>query len=293
MIANRGGVGLEDVAVAVESDAPGSDDIVISCPGSHISVDQSMVCTAQGVARETGGATTHDIQFIVSGRGDDSRERIEDEAATCLVRYRTLTCRPDIDLEQYTNGFDADTEPGPYIAPGDPVTWTFVVRNTGNQPLTDVRVTDSELGDICAIERLEVGASASCEQEGSAQSGLFANVSSVTAEAAGCDATVTDTDPCHYFNCAVDIEKATNGEDADQPPGPEIVEGEPVTWTYVVTNTGGVTLTDLVVTDDQLGEVCRQPQLAPGADFDCVKNGISGDSGGPGTQYTNLATVQG
>jgi hypothetical protein len=252
-----------------------------------------MTCTAQGVARETGGAT-HDIQFIVSGRGDDSREWVEDEAAACLVRYRTPTCRPGIDLEQYTNDFDADTEPGPYIAPGDPVTWTFIVRNTGNQPLTDVRVTDSELGDICTIERLEVGASASCAQEGIARSGLFANVSSVTAEAADGDATVTDTDPCHYFNCAVDIEKATNGEDADQPPGPEIDEGEPITWTYVVTNTGGVTLTDLVVTDDQLGEVCRQPQLAPGADFDCVKNGISGDSITPETtQYANLATVQG
>jgi hypothetical protein len=43
-----------------------------------------------------------------------------------------------------------------------------------------------------------------------------------------------------------------------------------------------------------LGEICRQPQLAPGAVFDCFKNGISGDSITPETdQYANLATVQG
>ena len=55
----------------------------------------------------------------------------------------------------------------------------------------------------------------------------------------------------------VQIEKSTNGADADNPPGPFIpVTDEngnptPVTWTYVVTNTGNVTLSGIDVTDDQ------------------------------------------
>ena len=43
---------------------------------------------------------------------------------------------------------------------------------------------------------------------------------------------------------AIVIEKATNGEDADTPTGPMVEVGDPVTWTYVVTNTGNVTLTE-------------------------------------------------
>jgi len=52
-------------------------------------------------------------------------------------------------------------------------------------------------------------------------------------------------------NPGIDIEKATNGEDADLPTGPMVPAGDAVTWTYVVTNTGDVTLGSVVVTDDQ------------------------------------------
>ena len=39
---------------------------------------------------------------------------------------------PGIDIEKFTNGVDADTEAkAPEIAPGDVVTWTYKVTNTG------------------------------------------------------------------------------------------------------------------------------------------------------------------
>jgi uncharacterized repeat protein (TIGR01451 family) len=49
------------------------------------------------------------------------------------------------------------------------------------------------------------------------------------------------------------LEKATNGVDADEPPGVEIGAGEPVTWTYVVAPTGQVTIANVVVTDSVAG----------------------------------------
>ena len=75
--------------------------------------------------------------------------------------------------------------------------------------------------------------------------------------------TKTDTDTSHYFGIepAIDIEKATNGEDADLPPGPHIPVGDPVNWTYEVENTGNVSLTGLTVTDD------NGTPLTPGDDF--------------------------
>jgi len=45
-----------------------------------------------------------------------------------------------------------------------------------------------------------------------------------------------------FIEPGIEIEKATNGQDADSPPGPYIPVGDSVTWTYVVTNTGNVTL---------------------------------------------------
>ncbi|MDJ0843839.1 MAG: SdrD B-like domain-containing protein [Crocosphaera sp.] len=48
----------------------------------------------------------------------------------------------------------------------------------------------------------------------------------------------------------IDIEKATNGEDADNPTGPEIPVGETATFTYEVTNTGDIALDNVEVIDD-------------------------------------------
>ena len=71
------------------------------------------------------------------------------------------------------------------------------------------------------------------------------------------DAELFDTDPSHYFGVvgAIDIEKATNGEDADAPPGPQVSVGAPVTWTYLVTNPGNVPVAVTAVTDDHPGVV--------------------------------------
>jgi len=87
----------------------------------------------------------------------------------------------------------------------------------------------------------------------------------------------------------IDIEKATNGADADTGTGPNIQVGQPVTWTYVVTNTGQETLNNIAVSDDILGAIaCPQTTLAPAADMTCTANGVA-TSG----QYANVGDVVG
>ena len=45
----------------------------------------------------------------------------------------------------------------------------------------------------------------------------------------------------------VEIEKTTNGDDADTVPGPTLTVDDPVNWAYEVTNTGDLLLTDIVM----------------------------------------------
>lgn len=88
---------------------------------------------------------------------------------------------------------------------------------------------------------------------------------------------------------SISLEKWTNGEDADAAPGPFLILGEPVTWTYLVTNTGLVDLEDLVLLDDQEGAVtCPSTVLAAGETMVCTLVSIAGAQAG---QYRNVATV--
>jgi len=90
-------------------------------------------------------------------------------------------------------------------------------------------------------------------------------------------------------NPGIDIEKATNGDDADISPGPSIPEGDQVEWTYVVTNTGEVDLSNITVTDDQGVTVdCPQSSLVPGSSMTC-----SGSDTALAGQYTNVGTATG
>ncbi len=86
--------------------------------------------------------------------------------------------------------------------------------------------------------------------------GHYCNIATVTGTPVGGGPSVTDDDPGKYNVVAppsIDIEKLTNGVQADDPSeAVEIAPGDTVTWTYIVTNTGGVAYAqaDVVVVDD-------------------------------------------
>ena len=172
----------------------------------------------------------------------------------------TSAPRSAIDIEKSTNGADADDPPGPFIPVtdqnGDPtlITWTYRVTNTGNARLTGLEVTDDHAGVSvsCPVDSLAPGRSTTCTATADAERGQYANLGTATAtDPLGTE--VTDSDPSHYRGVlpGIDVEKSTNGADADNVPGPLVPVGDPVVWTYVVTNTGDDPLTDVVVTDDQ------------------------------------------
>jgi hypothetical protein len=179
-----------------------------------------------------------------------------------------------VTLEKATDGFDADTPPGPSLAVGEAVTWTYEVTNTGSDALDNVTVTDDQGVVVsCPSTTLAPGESMTCTANGIVQPGQYANLGSVTADIPDIT-TVGASDPSHYFGQTLVLEKATNGADADLPPGPTLDAGDPVTWTYTVTNPGPATVTGVAVTDDQ-GEVvsCPVTTLAAGESVVCTANG--------------------
>ena len=89
-------------------------------------------------------------------------------------------------------------------------------------------------------------------------------------------------------NPGIDIEKSTNGDDADSPTGPILSVGETVTWEYVVENTGNVVLTGVVVNDDMLGPICTIGTMNPGATATCTAIGSAVIG-----QYANIGDVVG
>jgi hypothetical protein len=287
IVTNTGDVTLSNVTV--------TDDrgVVVACPAAALAPGTSMICTAQGSATAGQYANTGTVTAEYDGTTVTDSDPSHYCAVACIV------------IEKLTNGQDADEPPGPLVAVSDPVVWEYVVTNTGAVPLTDVEVTDNMLDLICEIGPLATGESATCTVTGhTADAGQYANVGTVTAQGAGM--TVTYSDPSHYFgvgdgapslfgqrgavsarpSAGVDIEKHTNGQDADDPPGPSLVVGEEVSWEYILTNSGDVELFNLTVTDDQLGAICTKDSLGVGESFTCMAYGTVVEG-----QYANVATV--
>src|SRR5262249_21944979 len=142
---------------------------------------------------------------------------------------------------------------------------TYVVTNPGNGPLTNVVVTDDKLGAITTFTgdtnnngRSETRGAGDYTATTTALAGQQTNVGTVTADEVNNPGTTdTDANSANYFGDApaVHIVKFVNGQDADSPTGPHVVAGSPVTFTYVVTDTGNVPLANVAVTDDKLGAI--------------------------------------
>ena len=272
-------------ALAVTDNQPG---VTVACPATTLAPGADTTCTATGTA--VAGQYANIGTASATGAGPAGPVTVTD---TDPSHYFGVA--PGVDIEKFTNGVDADEAPGPFIPVGDPVTWTYVVTNTGNAPLTGATVTDDVIGTIAcpaAIDPLDVGEIVTCTAPTTtAVAGQYENVGSVLANSP--TGVVQDSDASHYFGeaPAIDIEKFTNGEDADTPTGPVIAVGRPVAWTYVVTNTGNVPLT-WSVTDDQFPAVgCpRLLLIVPGQTVRCF--GPFGATAQPG-QHTNTATAVG
>lgn len=143
-------------------------------------------------------------------------------------------------------------------------------------------------GKVSLCHRTESGAYNLISVGASAEPAHRAHGDAAVGEPVPGDPTKVFDSQCRPSQAGVTIEKSTNGEDADAAPGPTIPVGSSVTWTYVVTNTGTVDLTNVVVSDDKNVAVnCGgQTTLAAGQSMTCTGSGLATEG-----QYENIGTV--
>ena len=143
---------------------------------------------------------------------------------------------------------------------GQPITYTITVRNTGNEPLTGVTVTDTLLGPISATAfdpdlpgTLPVGntvytATVSRTPVAGDPDPL---TNTVTASGTGADSGVVDTDTA---SCTTDITHVPNIDVTKSCPA-SVPFGQAITYTITVQNTGNEPLIGVTVTDTLLGPI--------------------------------------
>ena len=261
LIKNTGNV---DLTVSVTDPHVGLS--AISCPSSTLAASASETCTAIYTT------TQADVDAgSISNTGTVTGTNAEYDATVSALSSLTISTVGTAALT-LTKSASASS----YSAPGTGITYSYLVTNTGGVELTGVSVTDPQLGlsaVSCPNGTLAAGASETCTATyTTSQADVDAGSISNTGTASGTPPTgpaVTATALLTILAVdapAVSVVKSANVTLYSAP-------GVVITYSYLVTNTGNVTLTDVSVTDPQLGlsEVtCPSGMLSPSVSETCT-----------------------
>jgi uncharacterized repeat protein (TIGR01451 family) len=312
VVTNTGNVDLYDLTlVDTDFDVSGCGNTGPLAPGDFYACVIGPFPAALGLHTNTAAATGEDAGGNLAPEASDPANYTGEPAGT-----------PSIDLEKSVSvdgGLtyqDADDAPGPTAIVGSDVYLKFVVTNTGDVTLTNVTLDDNVFdfslvpvfvcgdctvvgGDILFTNDLAPGVSfVVVIGPITAVSDQHTNEGTATGIYEG--RTASASDPANYLGAepAIDVEKylslvSDSGpwDDADTPPGPQVMAGDSVWFRFVVENTGNVTLTNITLTDTDfdLSSCGAIPDLAPGDTFECV----IGPFASTGLAHTNTATASG
>ncbi len=283
VVRNVGQIALTDVTVsdpAAEGFDP-STDCDPTAPASSLAVGAEIVCEASHVISQT----DIDAGLFTNTATANSDETLEASADVTT----TFTQTPALTLDKNV------VSSGPYDL-GDTVTYSLVATNSGNVTLTGVAITESAgavLGtcDPLAPTALAPGGSLTCAAsyvitQADIDAGTHTNVATAESdrtEPASDEAKVPVTQ-----SPDLSISKIVTSENNDD-------VGDVITFDIVTTNTGNMTLTGVMVTDDlaDLGECDAElpTTLAPGETITCEATHTVTQADIDAGIYTNVATA--
>ncbi len=259
-VTNTGNVTLTTVVV--------TDPMVgaVTCPVTTLASTESTTCTATYTLTQADVDAGEVVNTAIVTGVDPNQTEV---SATDTVTT-PITQTPGIALDKIA------TAKAP-VAVGDTIDYTFVVTNTGNITLVDIEVSDPMLGTVtCPATTLAPGESMTCTAPPytvtaqDVKNGQVDNQAGVVANAG--DVQVADNDEVS-IETGVPPKPKLELEKSSDANGP-VRMGEVINYTFTVTNTGNVALTDVTVNDPMLGTVtCDKTTLKPGQSTTCTAPG--------------------
>ena len=271
VVTNTGNVTLS--AVAVVDDKLASAPV---CPVTTLAPGATTTCTGSytlvqadlDAGRVVNRARAEGVPPATPGNSNPPRvSSPEDEEITDLPWAPALTVAKSAGLPSGTTV-------------GSTIAYAFLVTNTGNVTLGDIAVLDAKLATapVCPVTTLAPGATTTCTGTYTlVQADLDAGQVVNTARAEGIPPSTHGNPrpprvPSPEDEATVDLPASpalSIVKTAGQPSGTAV--GSTLRYSFLVTNTGNVTLTDIAVVDGRLAAAptCPLTTLAPGASTTC------------------------
>lgn len=296
-VRNTGNVTLTDVTVS----DPRAENI--SCPRTTLAPGETMTCTANRTVSQADidrGADLTNIASVTGTPPGDGAEPIEPTSSNQVAVE--VEQNPDFTVTK-TAGTPADTNDNGLVGDaGDQITYKFTVRNTGNVTLNNVTISDDKLGvsDVQCSDSLAPSASTNCPDQvytitaDDAAAGTVSNTATVSAtpNTPGASRMSRSSNTVNSAATAEDG-KLTITKSADKT---EVTAAqEVINYTFVVKNTGNVTIDSIAVTDNNATDLsCPQTRLNPGQEMTCTaKYTVTQDDMNDGSNIENTASVAG
>lgn len=298
LVRNTGNVTLDGIVID-DTEFSGTGELsTVVCPTDTLVPGQFTTCTAEYTVEQAdvdAGELTN--AAFASGSTPDGGTVPSDPSRVSTPVAQT----PALSVAKTADVVAAEV--------GQTVTYSFLITNTGNVTITDPAVNEvafSGTGELSAIVcpdevSLAPGEDVTCTAtyvvtQADVDSGRISNTATVTGTTPGGDPTdpsepsenVVTTDPL----AAISVLKTADAEEVTK-------AGQVVTYSFLVTNTGNVTLTDPAVQEGAFsgnGELsavtCPEGDLAPGASITCTATyTVVATDLADGGELTNTATA--
>ncbi len=262
--------------------------VTYSCPAGSLAPAASRTCTGPTHVVTQSDVDTGSITNTAVAKGTRAGG-ITVTSPSSTVVVTTVAAAPALSIVK-------SVSPGTGAVVGTSLAYSFVVTNTGNVTVHGVGVTDHGSANTCPASTLAPAATTTCAGPTHVvtQADVDAGTVSNTATAAGLD---PDSSPVASAPSTVVVTftpapALTIVKSATRSSG--LVVGDPITYSFAVTNSGNVTMHSVVVTDAGVLYSCPNPALAPGASMTCAGPTVTVvqadvDAG----KVTNTATASG
>lgn len=248
-VTNTGNVPMNDIAIDEGAFTGSGTMSPATCPESSLGIGEQEICTAGYTLTATdvnAGSVTNTA--TANGTPPGQGTPVSSDPSTIVVPTPPA---PGLAVVK-------SASPSTISKAGQRITYSFLVTNTGNVSMSDITIKDTDFsgtGNLSAIDcpkaTLVAGEFETCTAQ------YTATQADIDAGSIGNKATADGTPP--GSNTPVSSDPSTSDVTVDQTPALSVVKsadvqtvtapGEVVTFTFTVTNTGNVTITDPSVTD--------------------------------------------